>query len=144
MPQELGLPKYFKYSECKPGQKLVTMGEFIGTTQGKFGDLYNFLELATGTQVVLNKTGQIAWRIEQGHIAEGGVYDVTFEGKEKLTQGKFAGKEANKFKFAKYDDGEIAEAGYRRSGAVAKAPTPTPTPQEISAPVPVEAMDDLD
>lgn len=143
MPQELGLPRYHKYSDTAPGTKLVDMGEYVGTTQGKFGDQYNFIELKTGQQVVLNKSGGLAWRIEQGHIFEGGVFDVTFDGKEKLTKGKFEGKDANRFKIAKYDNSELEAAGVKRpegGRAAAKAPTPTP----ISTPVPVEALDDLD
>lgn len=110
MPKELGLPKYWKYTECEAGTKLVSMGEFVGTTEGKFGDQYNFMELETNQHVVLNKAGAIAWRIEQGHLQEGDVLDIIFDGKTEITTGDFEGKEANNFKFLKYDDDELPQA----------------------------------
>ena len=142
MPTDLGLPKYFKYSECKPGDKLVDMGEFIGSTEGKFGAQHNFIELKTGQQVVLNKAGSLDWRIEKGQIKEGGVYDIHFAGKKKLEKGTFAGKDANDFKFAVYSPDELAAANIQRTGATThktQAAAPTPQPKAMS-----ESLDDLD
>lgn len=148
MPTELGLPRYHKYSETEPGTRLVHMGEFIGSTEGKFGAQHNFIELATGQQVVLNKSGGLDWNIEKGRIKEGGVYDIYFEGKEKLTKGTFAGKDANRFKIAVYSPEELSAAGLKRSGASAGAkPTSAPAAAVASVPQPTvlsDSLDDLD
>lgn len=144
MPTELGLPKYHKYSEKKAGEKLVDMGEFIGSTEGKFGAQHNFIEMKTGQQVVLNKAGGLDWQIEKGRIAEGGVYDVIYDGKDVLTKGTFAGKEAHKFKILRYDDAELQAAGVKRAGGtVATAAAVVPRPLE-DAPATAQALDDLD
>lgn len=143
MPQELGLPVFplSKNSDTKPGDKVVTMGEYIGETESKMGVNYNFLEPKTGRHVVLSG-GAIRWRIEQGHIVEGGFYDITWNGKSPVGKGQWAGKEAHDFKFAVYRDDEVP-AEYRSSrpvnGASAADEDPTPSEEPVS-----EAMDDLE
>ena len=107
MPIELGQPKYYKYSECTEGQKLVVKGEFMGVTEGRYGDQYTFYEDGSGDQVVLNRSGQLAWRIEQGQIAEGGYYDIEYSGTEQLSSGTFKGKDAHKFKISVYSTKEL-------------------------------------
>lgn len=147
MPQEMGLPKYFKYSELNGGEKLVVMGEFIGSTEGKYGAQHNFIELQTGQHVVLNKAGGLDWRIEKGHIFEGGVYDVTYDGKEKLEKGKFAGKDANKFKIAQYNDEELVEAGVKKANRRVGGSTErveSVQPQTPSKPVKTTSLDELE
>ena len=139
MPRELGVPKYWKYSELEVGTKLVDKGEYVGTTQGKFGDQYNFIQIEDHQHVVLNKAGAIAWRIEQGHISEGDVVDITFEGKSEITSGDFVGKEANNFGFAVYDDKELPEEFKKRKGAKAADVPASPAPTAVS-----EAMDELE
>lgn len=131
MPREMGIPKYFKYNDCKDGDVLVQKGEFLGVTQGKFGNQYNFLQLDDNQHVVLNKAGSIEWRINQNHIREGDVMDITFGGKEKMESGSFAGKDANTFTFAKYEDEELPEAFVsKRNAKTAKAPVSTPKSNE--------------
>lgn len=153
MPKEIGLPKYFKYSELKGGEKLVKMGEFIGSSEGRFGAQHNFVQLEDGQHVVLNKAGGLDWRIEQGHVVEGGVYDVTYAGKDVLTKGKFEGKEAHKFSIAQYDDEELEEAGVKKSNrrigaesaeTTAAETAPAAKPQKPSKPVKTTSLDELE
>lgn len=138
MPRQLTVPKYWKYSDLDPGTKLVSKGEFIGVTEGRYGNQYNFIEIDGGQHVVLNKAGQFEWRIDQGHMVEGQVFDVVFQGTEKLTRGQYAGKDVNKFDILCYEDPELPEKYRRGSGSVvAKA---QPTPEQAAQ---AEALDDL-
>lgn len=136
MPRELGIPTYYKYTECEVGQQLVSKGEFTGTTEGKFGAQYNFLEVDTGRHVVLNKAGILDHRVEKGDIAEGDVVDIFFEGKQMLENGPYAGKEANNFKILKYSPEELPGHQTRKPvkpQAAVRAPSAT-----------TEVLDDLD
>lgn len=139
MPQKLTEPKYFKYSELDPNTPLVTKGEFVGITQGKFGDQYNFIEVDTGQHVVLNKAGAFEWRVEQGHMKEGEVFDIIFLGKETLGRGPYAGKDVNKFDIAKYGEHELPEKFAKKS-----APTVAGGSVSPKAVGQAEALDDLD
>jgi hypothetical protein len=136
MPQELGLPKYFDLKVTKPGTQLVFMGEYLGEVMGKFGAQHRFRQLKDNQEVVISG-GQIDWRVENGHIRIGDVIDVTFEGKEKLAKGTYAGKETNNYKFAKYSRQELANFGYDLPEAMA------PLPSGIEKPV-AEPLGDLE
>lgn len=124
MPKELGVPKYIKYTEAEVDQQLVKMGKFMGTTEGKYGAQYNFLELESNDHVVLNKCGTLEWRVREGYMQEGEVFDIYFEGKEVIEKGTFAGKEANKLKIEKYEPKELAELGFEGEGKVEVAVDP--------------------
>jgi len=142
MPIELGVPKYFKYSELEGGEQLVAKGEFVGVTEGKFGNQYNFREIESGAHVVLNKAGAFEWRIENGHMVEGEVFDIYFEGKELIESGDYAGKEANQFKILKYRDSELPTEFQKSAGPPEGKVNDTPV---ASASTPEnEAMDDLE
>jgi len=140
MPIELGRPKYFKYSECTEGQLLVNKGEFRCIFEGKFGDQYRFQEIG-GQEVVLNKAGQLAWRIEQEQVKEGGYYDIYYIGSEVLEGGKFAGKPAHHFRVAEYTSEEIEEFTGVKAPKVAKKEGPTAPPPTIKE---TEDLDDLE
>lgn len=132
MPIEMGLPKYFNFAETKVGTQLVHKGEYIGETTSKYGANHNFMELDTN-QLVTISGGQINWQVKEGRMKEGEVFDIYYEGKEKMTKGDYAGKDANQFKFCKYKDHELPEN--KRGGKS----VPTAVPQGN----PVEALDDL-
>lgn len=153
MPTKMGLPKYFKYSDCKPGDVLVEKAEFTGTTEGTYGAQFNFIEVDTGQHIVLNKAGQFEWRLDQGHMVPGEVFRITYLGKEKIERGTFAGKDANKFEIEKYEDHELPEAWLKKRraavgaaiGAAVGAGSPSPAPVAAAAvkTAEAEALDDL-
>lgn len=136
MPQELGLPKYYKLSETDPGTKLVEKGEYIGEVMGKYGAQHRFRQMDDGQEVVLSG-GSLNWRVKQEHIALGDVFDIYFEGKGIVEKGDFAGKESNNYKLEKYSLEELKLLGFKKT---AGAP-------ESSAPVgnePAQPLDDLE
>lgn len=148
MPTKMGLPKYFKYTDCKAGDVLIEKAEFTGTTEGKYGAQFNFIEVDTGQHVVLNKSGQFEWRLEQGHMNVGEVFRITFQGKEKIEKGTYAGKEANKFDIEKYEDSELPKAFLEKRGKLggvpsATAPAGSPPPAQAPKSPETEALDDL-
>lgn len=140
MPREMGLPVYYKYDDLEPQTQLVVKGEYIGTTQGKFGDQFNFLEVETHRHVVLSGRS-LAWRVEQGHMNEGEVFDIYFEGKVKLTKGQMAGKDVVNFKLLKYSRDELP--GFKATKAPADADAVARPAAKVSAKAP-EALDDLE
>ncbi len=141
MPKEMPLPRYLD-KDAAPGTKVVTKGEYLGATEGRYGPQHNFMELDTNQHVVLSG-GSLNWRVEQGHMVEGEVFDITYEGREVMTKGDFKGKESKNYKFAKYEDDELPEAFLKkRNAGAASAGAASP-----SAPAPKsaenEALDDL-
>jgi hypothetical protein len=137
------LPRYLA-KDAEPG-RVVTQGEYIGETQGRFGPQHNFVEIGTGQHVVLSG-GSLNWRVEQGHIVEGGVYDVDYLGKKTMEKGDFAGKETKDYKFSTYEDSELPEAFLKkRSGAATPAKAAAgsaPSAPAVKSPE-TEALDDL-
>lgn len=148
MPREIGLPKYFDFKTTPAGTKLVTMGEYIGATEGRFGLNHSFLELQGGQQVVLSGKS-LDWRVTNEDLVEGKVYDITFGGREVLKKGKFEGKEVNNFNLAVYCDEELVAANIQRSGAAAPKPAGVSVPMPEATPIEAPAsdpnsLDDLD
>lgn len=93
----VGGPKtYMRYTDCKPGQVLVT-GKYIGRSHNKFGkENFDFEPLDGGQTVCLNHAGQLEKRMEE-NVEVGDIVRITFEGKAKIEKGDWAGKEANQF-----------------------------------------------
>lgn len=89
--------------------------------------------------------GSLDWRADQGDLRIGEVYDVIWEGKEKLTKGKFAGKETNTFKILRYEEDELPlkfiERRTRARGMTAPAASLAET--HVVSPAQTEALDDL-
>ncbi|TXH10667.1 MAG: hypothetical protein E6R04_04860 [Spirochaetes bacterium] len=147
MPRDLGLPKYLDAKNTPAGTRLVHMGEYTGTVQGKFGDQHSFVQLADGQQWILSG-GALNWRAKNGDLVEGKVYDVVFQGKGKMDKGKFAGKDVNNYALAVYSDEELVASGHKRAGATAEvAAKPTgaaPTAMPITSEVPKDQLDVLE
>jgi len=141
MPVELGLPKYYDFKTLKAGTKIVDMGEYIGDVPGKFGIQYKFRQAKDNQDVVVGG-GSLKYRVNNGDIYLGGVYDITFEGKEVLAKGNFAGKDVNNFKVAEYKNSELADYERQYTGAVAaKAKAPASVEEALES---GQNLDDLE
>lgn len=105
MPRELGVPQ-FPIKEASKGDQLVAMGEYVGITESKFGNNYNFIQLEDGGHIVLSG-GALKWRVESGHMSEGDVFDIFYEGKETMEKGDYKGKDVHTFKILQYGPDEI-------------------------------------
>jgi hypothetical protein len=93
--QKVGLPtKYFKYTECTPGQVLVDGGVYTGQSEGKFGRQNNFVK--AGQKTTLNSAGHLNYLLDN-YVTEGNTVTVNYVGLEKLGSGKFAGKDVHQF-----------------------------------------------
>jgi len=97
-----GARKYFKYSECEKGQKLVDQGTFIGSEEGKFG-VQHLFKGKDGSTTVLNSAGHLNWLLDE-HVNTNDLVNVYYEGKEMLLKGPMKGKEAHRFEL-EVDDG---------------------------------------
>jgi len=108
MPTVLGIPTYplSKDNDPQKGDKLVTMGEYVGESASPMGKNHNFIEVESGNHVILSG-GALNWRAENGSLLEGEVFDIIYEGKQELTKGKWAGKNAHTFEVAKYGPEEL-------------------------------------
>ncbi len=144
MPREMPLPKYLD-KDAKPNTTIVTKGEYVGQTEGRFGPQHNFMQLDDNQHVVLSG-GSLNWRVEQGHMVVGEVFDIIYLGKEMMTKGDFKGKESKSYKFLKYEDAELPEAFLKKRGAaavsVAGAGGSQPTAPAAKT-AEAEALDDL-
>ena len=109
MPRELGLPRYLDENTA-PGSKVVESGEYVGyTVSPKFKNRqHRFMQLEDGQEVILSG-GQLDWRFDQGHLVEGNVYNVFFEGKKEIEKGKWAGTDAKQYKLELYTKAEVEE-----------------------------------
>lgn len=143
MPIERGLPKY-PLQDAAKGDTIVTMGEYLGETQGKMGPNHNFMQLEDGQHVILSG-GALNWRAENGQLVEGTVWDIEYLGKVKLKKGDWKGKEAHDFKFLEYEPHEIPEQYRSRLKRPEVAATKAEAPAAVAeSPAPVEAMDELE
>lgn len=107
MPQELGLPRYLT-DDIEAGTKIVTAGEYGGfTVSPKYNNKQHSFHEIGGDHVILSG-GQLDWRLDQGDLREGNVYDVTFDGRTKLEKGKWSGSEAKQYSLALYSAKEVA------------------------------------
>lgn len=90
-----GSKKYFKYSECKKGDVLVSSGTYLGIEEGKFGIEHNY-KLPSGEIVVLNSAGKLNYLMSK-FASAGTVCNVIYGGKIVLQKGDFKGKESHDF-----------------------------------------------
>lgn len=90
-----GSKKYFKYSECKKGDVLVSGGTYLGVEEGKFGIEHNY-KLPSGEIVVLNSAGKLNYLMSR-FAAAGTICNVIYGGKIVLQKGDFKGKESHDF-----------------------------------------------
>jgi len=91
-----GARKYFKYTECEKGQKLVSAGVYVGPEEGKFGTNHIFRQ-DDGQVVSLNSSGHLNWLLENYATPGRTVCNVIYGGKEVLQKGSMKGKEAHRF-----------------------------------------------
>jgi hypothetical protein len=98
-----GARRYYKYNECKPGQKLVDAGVYVGPEEGKFGTQHVFKQ-QNGEIVVLNSAGQLNWQLDNYATPGATLCNVFYAGKNMLTKGAFKGKEAHNFELEVDDE----------------------------------------
>ena len=110
--------KYYKYSECVPGQVLDT-GTFLKSFEGKYGIQYEFKD-ESGEIVVLNKSGQLDYLMEK-FVTVGDKVRITYKGKITLTKGKYVGTEAHNFELEK-DGDERSDVEHRAKEVEEKTP----------------------
>ena len=98
---KVGAAKYIgswkKFKEENEAGTLIVQGEYLGTVQGTYGDLYQFEQ--DGQKVVLNYAGHLKYLINE-YLEEGDVCQIFYAGTEILQRGAFAGKETHKFELA--------------------------------------------
>lgn len=98
---KVGAAKYIgswkKFNESNEAGTLIVQGEYLGTVQGTYGDLYQFEQ--DGQKVVLNYAGHLKYLINE-YLEEGDMCQVYYGGTEVLQKGAFAGKETHKFELA--------------------------------------------
>ena len=91
-----GQRKYYKYAECKEGQKLVEDGRFDGIEDGTYGPQYLFTQ-KDGQVICLNNAGHLKYLVTK-FLKEGQMCNIYYKGLgDPLTKGKFAGKEPHTF-----------------------------------------------
>ena len=106
MPYELKQPKYFKPDAAKPGDTVFIAGEYIKEVQGQLGPQFKFRTVEGKIDHVISG-GVIKYKVGQGDIHKGGVYDIIYEGKEKIKKGKFKGKDVVNYKVLAYSPEEM-------------------------------------
>jgi len=137
MPQKLGLPNYLP-KDCAEGTELFKAGEYCGSTlsQKYNNQQHNFFVVDSGEHWVLNG-GQLDWRVEQGTLVEGQVYDVTFAGNKEIEKGQWKGSTSKNYDLAVYSKDEVDEL-LKKTGGSLRGPNTAPAEAEI-APEPVAA-----
>ncbi len=118
--------KYFKYAECKSGDKLVNEGHYVGPYEGKFGVQHDFKQ-KDGIIVCLNSSGHLNWLLDN-HVEKGDLVNVFYAGKVTLTKGVMKGKEAHNFEIEIDTDGKKK----MHSDAPEKVATPFDASTDIS------------
>ena len=93
----LSAPKYFKLETTEKGTKLVSNGylEKIGISE-KYGNEQFYFREETGGLVCLNG-GQIKYAVNTHNLDDTKLLDITYDGTEVMTNGKFKGKNAHQF-----------------------------------------------
>jgi len=99
-----GSRKYFKYSECTPGQKLIENGLYVGAEEGKYG-VQHIFNLPSKETAVLNSAGKLNYQLENFATPGKTRCNVTYAGKSKITKGAMAGKDFHDFD-TEVDDGD--------------------------------------
>lgn len=99
--------KYFKFAECKPGDKLVDAGIYVGPEEGRFG-IQHIYKQTNGEIVCLNSSGHLNWLMEN-HVKPGQLVNVYYADKVMLTKGAFKGKEAHNFEVEIDDEHGVSQ-----------------------------------
>lgn len=107
--------KFHDLKSLAKGTVCVQNGIYLGSKDGKFG-LTHFWREKDGGKVGLSG-GQLDYLFEQGELTVGYSYRVTFDGKEPLKKGPYAGKEVNKF-LVDLDDESVEAADKKAAAAV--------------------------
>lgn len=81
--------RYIKMKEIKAGDVLIKEGTFMEVRPGKFGDTYIFQE-KDGEEVGLGASGQIKSLYTRNKLRIGCKYQITFNGKVSLKDGRTA------------------------------------------------------
>lgn len=115
-----------QFDEREEGEVLVE-GVYLGTYPNKYNadkPNFKFKDGVTGDIKVVNTAGHLHYlMVETNEAPQVGDYlQVVYQGKEKITKGTFAGKEAHKFEVLRDDERSIVMA------TQAEAETPAPTP----------------
>lgn len=90
---------FIKASELKEAGKtgIIAEGTYVGTMPNKFNEdkpSYK-IEQEDGSILVVNSAGNLQYRM--GSVKLGQLVQISYLGMEKLTKGKFAGKESHQF-----------------------------------------------
>lgn len=90
-----GSTRYVKFAEQKDGDVIVD-GVYAGTIPSQYepGFQYKFKE--GESDVVISPAGQLRHRMAS--VQEGDKVEIVYRGQEKISKGKFAGKDAHQFK----------------------------------------------
>jgi len=91
--------RYIKMSETKQGDTLITEGMLTEVRPGKFGDTLIFQE-KSGEEVGLGAGGQLKSLYSRGKLKIGYKYQITYNGKKALKDGRTA----NDFAVAEYSN----------------------------------------
>lgn len=94
--------RYSNFNELSPGDLLVD-GYYLESFQGDLGMNYKFKDL--DGEVYVTSGNHLGWLLDT-YLPNGGRCKVFYEGKEKLTKGKFKGKEVKRFSL-EIDDEEM-------------------------------------
>lgn len=81
--------RYIKMKELKPNDMLIKEGTFMEVRPGKFGDTYIFQEVS-GEEVGLGASGQIKSLYTRNKLRIGCKYQIVFNGKVALKDGRTA------------------------------------------------------
>ena len=121
--QSVTSTKRFDYKKLKKGEVLVE-GRYLGTTKNMKYDNNDFLFKPNdgGMTVHLWGSGHLAWGLSSVNVGQD--VRVTYMGTEKLTEGKFKGKDSHQFDVAV----KVEEATAERM--VEAAPEKTESVQE--------------
>ena len=105
-----GAIKYYKFSECKVGQVLVS-GVYLKTEIGeRFGKPEHLFQEKTG-QVKLNSAGQLDYCLK-AYVKEGDTVVITYLGKDESKAKDFNGKAPHQFKVEVDDEAINAVAAH--------------------------------
>lgn len=95
--------KYIKMKEAKAGDMFVSKGTFMEVRPGKFGDTLIFLEKDSGEEIGVGAGGQLKSLYTRGKLKIGCTYQIIFNGKVALKDGR----SANDFAVAEHsEDGD--------------------------------------
>ena len=104
----LSAPVYFNYKEINKGTVLVNRGKLVKEDiSERFGNR-QFFFMDEDKKLKCVNGGQIAYIVDQHNLADGKKeVKITYDGKVKLENGKYAGKEANQFLVELVNEDEV-------------------------------------